>query len=107
MLQEGEISAEMMTFHEAVSHLQQLEEDLLETHKSVQDSHQVWKQKHHQLLNMTRDVDYDQDGTTLYWAKNIVTFTFLPLLYTIIFLWVNTGSKSSGIASEALNSEEL
>lgn len=93
--QEGEISAEMMTFHEAVSQLQQLEDDVLETHKALLDSNQVWKQKYSQLFNMTRDVDYDQDGTTLYWAKNIVTFTFLPLLYTIIFLWVTTDSKGS------------
>ncbi|KAG8271871.1 Kinesin-like protein kif2a [Homalodisca vitripennis] len=95
-LNEGEISAEMMTFHEAVSQLQQLEDDVLESHKTVLDSHALWRQKHGQLLTMTRDVDYDQDGRNLArnWAKNIVTFTFLPLLYTIIFLWVNNGGGS-------------
>ncbi|XP_054277492.1 kinesin-like protein Klp10A isoform X1 [Macrosteles quadrilineatus] len=61
-LNEGEISAEMMTFHEAVSQLQLLEEDVLETHKGVLDCHASWQQRHAQLLNMARDVDYDQDA---------------------------------------------
>lgn len=97
-LQDGEISAEMMTFHEAVSQLQQLEDDVLETHKAVIDSHTSWRLRHTQLLGMTKDVDYDQDGRPrAHWAKSVATFTFLPLLYTIIFLWLfsrsNDGSK--------------
>jgi len=61
-LNEGEISAEMMTFHEAVSQLQMLEDDVLESHKAVMDAHVGWRNKHQQLLNMARDVDYDQDA---------------------------------------------
>lgn len=93
--QDSEISAEMMTFHEAVSQLQQLEDDVLESHKAVIDSHSSWRQRHTQLLGMTKDVDYDQDGRPrAHWAKNVATFTFLPLLYTVVFLWVFSRSNS-------------
>lgn len=37
MLQAGELSADKYTFHEAVSHLQELEEEVLEIHKTVVD----------------------------------------------------------------------
>jgi hypothetical protein len=80
----------MMTFHEAVSQLQLLEDDVLESHKAVLDSHTGWRQRHAQLLNVARDVDYDQDGTSqlLSYLADIATFTLLPLLYTVVFLWV-------------------
>jgi len=62
-LNEGEISADLMDFHEALSQLQQVEDDLLECHKSVvHQSHPQWQQRHIQLIKMTHDVDYDQDA---------------------------------------------
>ncbi|BES90945.1 kinesin-like protein [Nesidiocoris tenuis] len=57
-LNEGEISAEMYHFHEAVSHLQLLEDDVVETFTS-------WHEqglREQELIDMTRRVDYDQDA---------------------------------------------
>lgn len=34
-LQEGEISADMYSFHEAISHVQEMEEEVLDSHKAV------------------------------------------------------------------------
>lgn len=62
MLQEGEISADLYTFHEAVSQLQLQEDEVLDTHKSVLEASQRWHEMDCRLLADTRDVDYDQDG---------------------------------------------
>ena len=44
------------------SHLQALEEDLVESHRTVIDGMQQWVQDDANLLSMTNAVDYDQDG---------------------------------------------
>lgn len=62
MFQEGELSADLYTFHEAVSHLQEMEEDVLDTHKLVLDQMPKWHQACATLLAMTNEVDYDVDG---------------------------------------------
>lgn len=62
MLQEGEISADLFTFHEAVSQLQLLEEEVLDSHANVVELGPQWTELDHALLAMTNDVDYDQDG---------------------------------------------
>jgi ABC-type uncharacterized transport system YnjBCD substrate-binding protein len=62
VLQEGEISADLFTFHEAVSQLQLLEEEVLDSHTSVAEMGPQWTELDHALLAMTNDVDYDQDG---------------------------------------------
>lgn len=61
--QEGDMSAEMYTFHEAIDELQRAEEEVLDNHKAVSDymHHALLRANH--LLAITRDVDYDQDGT--------------------------------------------
>lgn len=56
------MSADMYTFHEAVSALQMAEEEVLDNHKAVVDYMSHVQVRSMQLLNMTRDVDYDQDG---------------------------------------------
>lgn len=61
-MQEGELSADLYTFHEAVSHLQEMEEDVLDTHKLVLDQIPKWHQACATLLAMTNEVDYDVDG---------------------------------------------
>lgn len=61
-LNEGEISADLLTFHEAVSQLQMLEDDVLDTHKSVMEATAQWHARDGQLLSMTHEVDYDQDA---------------------------------------------
>jgi hypothetical protein len=62
VLQEGEISADLFTFHEAVSQLQLLEEEVLDAHTSLTEMGPLWTGHDHALLAMTNDVDYDQDG---------------------------------------------
>jgi hypothetical protein len=62
VLQEGEISADLFTFHEAVSQLQLLEEEVLDSHAGIAEMGPRWAELDHALLAMTNDVDYDQDG---------------------------------------------
>ena len=62
MLQEGEISADLFTFHEAVSQLQLLEEEVLDSHTSLAQMMPQWMELDRALLAMTNDVDYDQEG---------------------------------------------
>ena len=47
---------------EIISHLQSLEEDLVESHRSVIDQMEHWNGEDKSLLAMTNEVDYDQDG---------------------------------------------
>ena len=49
-------------FQEAITHLQQLEEELIEGHRSTIVRMQQWTKDDLALLNMTNEVDYDQDG---------------------------------------------
>ena len=50
------------TIQEAISHLQLLEEELVESHRSTIVGMQQWTKDDLSLLNMTNEVDYDQDG---------------------------------------------
>ena len=52
----------MFVFQEAITHLQQLEEELIEGHRSTIVRMQQWTKDDLALLNMTNEVDYDQDG---------------------------------------------
>lgn len=62
-LNEGELSADLLTFHEAVSQLQLQEEELLDSHKAlVTELIPEWRDRHARLHAMTRNVDYDQDA---------------------------------------------
>lgn len=56
------MSQDLFTFHEAVSHLQEMEEDVLDSHKLVLDQLPKWHQACATLLAMTNEVDYDVDG---------------------------------------------
>ena len=60
------MSADLYTFHEAVSHLQEMEEDVLDSHKLVLDQMPKWHQACATLLAMTNEVDYDVDGMRTY-----------------------------------------
>lgn len=61
-LNEGELSADLYNFHEAVSQLQQQEDEILDFHKDVIDLQDRWMAKDLELFNSTREVDYDQDA---------------------------------------------
>ncbi|KAJ2947984.1 hypothetical protein O0L34_g9776 [Tuta absoluta] len=68
-LNEGDMSAEMYTFHEAIDELQKAEEEMLDNHKAVSDYLQHALQRCNQLLALTRDVDYDQDAYATQWEE--------------------------------------
>ncbi|XP_075528016.1 kinesin-like protein KIF2A isoform X5 [Dermacentor variabilis] len=56
-----EMSGDMYTFHEAISHLQEMEEEILDLHKTVVEASQAWVHQDMDLLTMTNEVDYDLD----------------------------------------------
>lgn len=66
-LNEGDMSAEMYTFHEAITELQRAEDEVLDNHKGVSDYLQHVLERCNQLLAITRDVDYDQDAYAAQW----------------------------------------
>lgn len=80
-LNEGELSADWYNFQEAISHLQLLEEELVESHRSTIVGMQQWTKDDLSLLNMTNEVDYDQDAYCQQLedmiAEKIDTFTAL------------------------------
>lgn len=52
----------LLVLQEIITHLQALEEDLVESHRGVIDNMQQWVEHDAHLLSMTNAVDYDQDG---------------------------------------------
>uniref|UniRef100_A0A8C4N556 Kinesin-like protein n=1 Tax=Eptatretus burgeri TaxID=7764 RepID=A0A8C4N556_EPTBU len=58
---EEEVSPQLYTFHEAVSHLVEMEEDLVEEHKVAFQESVQWLKEEKTLLEMTDEVDYDVD----------------------------------------------
>lgn len=80
----------MYNFHEAVSHLQELEDEVLDKHKSLIEAEQKWLQKDKQMLAMTKNVDYDQEGngdqkTCLLVALQL---SVLPIAYAFFFIFI-------------------
>merc|ERR1712110_309821 len=62
LLNEGELSADWYNFQEAISHLQALEDELVESHRSSIQNMLRWTKDDAALLAMTNEVDYDQDA---------------------------------------------
>jgi len=64
-LNEGEMSGEMLTFHEAISKLQEAEEDMVEYHKRLYEAEKSsWPLLDKRLITMTNQVEYDQEAYT-------------------------------------------
>lgn len=59
---EGELSADLYSFHEAISHVQEMEEEVLDSHKAVLEISEKWFHRDTALLSMSNDVDYDVDS---------------------------------------------
>ncbi|GFS80117.1 kinesin-like protein KIF2A [Nephila pilipes] len=59
---EGELSADLYSFHEAISHVQELEEEVLDSHKAVIEASEKWFNRDNILLSMSNEVDYDVDS---------------------------------------------
>lgn len=81
------MSAEMYTFHEAIDEMQRAEEEVLDNHKAISDYLQHALQRCNQLLGITRDVDYDQDGEL---HGNSSQRALQPTLKTYIALLCNS-----------------
>ncbi|KOC63329.1 Kinesin-like protein KIF2A [Habropoda laboriosa] len=80
-LNEGEISQDLYTFHEAVSALQMLEEEVLDTHKMVIENTTRFLSGAQSVFTATHEVDYDQeeDGrTTSTTTTTTATSTRIP-----------------------------
>ncbi|XP_076019747.1 kinesin-like protein KIF2A [Genypterus blacodes] len=58
---EEEVSPQLFTFHEAVSQLVEMEEQVLEDHKAVFQESIRWLEEETFLLEMTNEVDYNVD----------------------------------------------
>lgn len=53
--------------HQAISHLTELEEEVLDMHKNVYDDMHRWTKDHEKLMSLTCEVDYDVDA----YAQNL------------------------------------
>ncbi|XP_031369397.1 kinesin-like protein Klp10A [Apis dorsata] len=71
-LNESEISQDLYTFHEAVSALQMLEEEVLDTHKMVMDQTTRFLNDAHSVFSVTHEVDYDQEEYAQKWEQLLV-----------------------------------
>ena len=61
-LNDGECSADWYYFQESLAQLQVLEEEVVDSHRKLLDNLDNWVRQDSALLEMTNDVDYDQDG---------------------------------------------
>ncbi|KAI5624401.1 kinesin-like protein KIF2A isoform X1 [Silurus asotus] len=59
---EEEVSPQLFTFHEAVSQMVEMEEQVLEDHKAVFQESIHWLEDEKVLIEMTEEVDYDVDS---------------------------------------------
>ncbi|KAL2092070.1 hypothetical protein ACEWY4_011868 [Coilia grayii] len=59
---EEEVSPQLFTFHEAVSQLVEMEEQVLEDHRMVFQESIRWLEEEKVLMDMTEEVDYDVDA---------------------------------------------
>lgn len=84
------MSADLYNFHEAVSQLQDQEDEMLDKHKSLLEMGQKWLQKDKQLLAMTKNVDYDQDGNGDQKTCFLVALQLLalPIAYSFFFIFI-------------------
>ncbi|NXK91759.1 KIF2A protein, partial [Formicarius rufipectus] len=59
---EEEVSPQLFTFHEAVSQMVEMEEQVVEDHRAVFQESIRWLEAEKLLLEMTEEVDYDVDS---------------------------------------------
>ena len=79
-----EIYQGCLFLQEAISHLQLLEEELVESHRSTIVGMQQWTKDDLSLLNMTNEVDYDQDGN--YLMKFIYILSLSQIIVTQVYI---------------------
>lgn len=79
------MSQDLYTFHEAVSALQLLEEEVLDTHKLVVDNTTRFLNDAHSVFSTTHEVDYDQEGMFIscyYCYVFLITYTCKLVSYS-------------------------
>ncbi|NWU87377.1 KIF2A protein, partial [Onychorhynchus coronatus] len=59
---EEEVSPQLFTFHEAVSQMVEMEEQVVEDHRAIFQESIRWLEDEKALLEMTEEVDYDVDS---------------------------------------------
>ncbi|CAE1171850.1 KIF2_24 [Acanthosepion pharaonis] len=59
-----EVTDEMLTFHEVINHMQEMEEELLDEQKNIYDHTQKFLIDNRKLMKMTEEVDYDVEEYT-------------------------------------------
>lgn len=57
-----EVSEELLTFHQVMNKMQEMEEEVQDDHKNVIEQSQKWLLEDKRLLKITEDVDYDVEA---------------------------------------------
>ncbi|XP_044741565.1 kinesin-like protein Klp10A [Chrysoperla carnea] len=68
-LNEGDMSADMYIFHEAISQLQMAEDEVLDNHKAMIEYLEETQVQAAEIYELTKDVDYDQDAYSQQWES--------------------------------------
>lgn len=67
--EEEELSAELYSFHEAAFRLQEMEEDVVEGHRSLLENFPKWHQTIAKLSELPDQLDFDLEG---FYNQNLV-----------------------------------
>lgn len=59
---QDEVSDDLMTFHEKVNHMQELEEEIIDDQKALIDNTAKWLTEQKKLMKQTDEVEYDVEG---------------------------------------------
>lgn len=89
VLQEKELSAELFTFHEAVSQLQEIEDEVLDSHKAFIEMQHLWLRRCTEIQKRTKEVDFDQDGNynVNSVAQTTLQLIIIPFVYCVLFVF--------------------
>jgi len=60
--EEEELSAELYSFHEAAFRLQEMEEEVVDGHRSLLESFPKWHEKIAKLMELPDQIDFDLEG---------------------------------------------
>lgn len=93
-----EVTDDLLTFHEVVNHMQELEEDIIDDHKNLIENTQKWLVEDKKLSKMTDEVDYDVEA----YAKQLDT-----LLARKIQALTQLREKVAGFRKEMQEEENL
>ncbi|KAL5020939.1 hypothetical protein ScPMuIL_000094 [Solemya velum] len=93
-----EVSDELLTFHEVVNHMQEMEEEIIDDHKALIDNTAKMLKEHKRLHKMTEEVDYDVEA----YVKELDT-----ILAKKIQSWTQLREKLSSFRKDLMEEENL